>query len=258
VAGGHRFRQLRASYRHTCGVTTSYRAICWGRNAEGELGDGTTTPRLKPVWVKGGHSFNHVRAGASHTCGLSTAGRVYCWGWNDFGQLGDGTTTRRLVPRAVLGGLSFREMSSGAASTCGVTMGGQPYCWGRNQYGELGDGTTIQRLRPRAVATGGVPFDHVTLGVFHACGVTTGDRAYCWGWNFYGQLGDGTNTNRTTPVPVTSELRFSAVNVGVVGTHTCGMTTSRVVYCWGRNGSGNLGDGTQIERRTPVRVADQM
>ena len=133
-----------------------------------------------------------------------------------------------------------------------------PTAGARNQYGELGDGTTIQRLRPRAVATGGIPFDHVTLGVFHTCGVTTGDRAYCWGWNSYGQLGDGTSTNRVTPVAVATDLRFSSVNVGVVGAHTCGLTTSQVVYCWGRNGSGMLGDGTQIDRRTPIKVTGQM
>jgi alpha-tubulin suppressor-like RCC1 family protein len=258
VAGGRRFRQVSASYRHTCGVTTSHVTVCWGRNAGGELGDGTTTQHLRPARVAGGLKFSQVRAGGLHTCGLTTGDRVYCWGSNDFGQLGDGTTTTRLKPVAALGGLSFRQVTSGAASTCGVTTGARAYCWGRNQYGELGDGTTTPRLRPRAVVAGGLQFDNLTMGVFHTCGVTTDHRPYCWGWNFYGQLGDGTNTNRLTPVAVATGLRFGAVSSGVVGSHNCAVTASEVAYCWGRNSSGNLGDGTTIDRRTPVAVAAPM
>src|SRR5207247_1798389 len=98
------FRQVSAGGLHTCGVTTSNVAYCWGANGHGQLGDGTITLRSRPVAVAGGHSFRQVSTGDRHTCGLTTDNRVYCWGFNIAGQLGDGTTTDRLRPTAVAGG----------------------------------------------------------------------------------------------------------------------------------------------------------
>ena len=186
---------------HTCGVTAAGAAYCWGNNSNGQLGDGTTTPRLSPVLVAGGVSFAAVSAGESHTCGVTAAGAAYCWGDNFFGQLGDGTTTRRLSPVLVGGGVTFAALRAGNVHTCGVTAAGAAYCWGYNVYGELGDGTTTDRSSPELVA-GGVSFAAVRPGAAHTCGVTAAGAAYCWGSNGSGQLGDGTTIDRLTPVRV--------------------------------------------------------
>jgi len=185
-------------------VTTSGAAYCWGSNAFGQLGDGTTTQRLVPTPVAGGLTFTAVSAGWWHTCGITTSGAAYCWGNNGF--LGDGTNTGRLVPTPVAGGLTFTTLSAGPGETCGVTTSGAAYCWGYNAFGQLGDGTTANRLIPTPVA-GGLTFTAVSAGVEvetgHACGVTPGGAAYCWGAsNGAGALGDGTTTDRLVPTLV--------------------------------------------------------
>src|SRR5439155_1100776 len=182
----------------------------------GQLGDGTSgTDRLTPVAVSGGLTFAAVSAGQFyHTCGVTTSAAAYCWGQNGSGQLGSGTTTSSLIPVAVSGGLTFAAVSAGASETCGVTTSGAAYCWGYNGYGELGTGTTTGSLIPVAVS-GGLTFAAVSVGGAgstigpHTCGVTPGGAAYCWGYNGYGQLGDGTSgTNRLTPIAVSGGLTF--------------------------------------------------
>src|SRR6266581_2797973 len=205
------------------------------------------------VTVLGGLSFAAVSAGFNHTCGVTTAGAAYCWGHNIEGQLGDGTRTDRTSPVAVLRGLSFAAMSAGFSHTCGVTTAGAAYCWGRGGNGNLGDGSATSRTSPVAVV-GGLSFAAVSAGVFgHTCGVTTAGAAFCWGNNTLGQLGDGTTTDRTSPVAVLGGLSFAAVNAGEFG-HICGVTTAGAAYCWGDNRSGQLGDETTTFRTSPVAV----
>jgi alpha-tubulin suppressor-like RCC1 family protein len=196
------FAAMSGGHWHTCGVTSSGSAYCWGHNLFGQLGDGTTTDRTTPVAVSGGLTFEAVSADNSHTCGVTSSGSAYCWGLNSAGKLGDGTTTRRYTtPVAVSGGLTFEAVSAGRYHTCGLTTGGSAYCWGDNGYGQLGDGTTTDRTTPVAVS-GGLTFEAVSAGGGHTCGVTSSGSAYCWGSNFYGGLGDGTTNPSYIPVRV--------------------------------------------------------
>jgi alpha-tubulin suppressor-like RCC1 family protein len=166
------------------------------------------------------------------------------------------------LPVAVLGGLRFRNVTAGGAHTCGVTTDDRVYCWGWNFSGQLGVGTDrgpeicgydACSTRPVAVA-GGLRFRSVSAGDYYTCGVTTGDRAYCWGDNMEGQLGNGTTTTTLSPVPVAGGRAFRQVDAG--GNHTCGVTTSNAAFCWGWNRYGQLGDSTEVARRLrPSRVA---
>jgi alpha-tubulin suppressor-like RCC1 family protein len=241
---------------HSCGVSPLDVAFCWGDNASGKLGDGSMTNRLTPVQVQAaGRRFRQVSVGYHHNCGLANDAHVYCWGANFSNQLGDGTRTDRVTPVAISGGRSFRQVSAGAEHSCGVTTGNAAYCWGRNRYGQIGNGTSgYAKRQPRPIAVlGGIPFSAVDAGGAHTCGVTPGNRGYCWGYNVFGQLGDGTHTQRLTPVPVAGGKLFGSVDTGYY--YTCGVTPGRRAYCWGNNGSGNLGDGTTESRSTPVAVA---
>src|SRR5437870_4737781 len=194
-----------------------------------------------------------VDAGGFHSCAVR-AGQAFCWGNNGSGELGDGTTTGRPVPTPVGGGLSFAALSAGGSYTCGLTASGVAYCWGFNAFGDLGDGTTTDRLVPTPVA-GGLSFAALSAGFAHTCGVTTSGAAYCWGFNGSGGLGDGTTTQRLVPTPVAGGLTFAALSGATGGNYTCGVTTAGAAYCWGFNGSGNLGDGTTTQRLVPTPVA---
>jgi len=199
-------------------------------------------------------AFAQVSGGWDRSCGVTTDHRAYCWGNNSQGQLGDNTTINRVKPVAVAGGLSFLQVSAGFAASCGVTTDHRAYCWGANERGELGDGTTTQRLKPVAVA-GGHLFRQVESNFQHSCGVTYPDnKAYCWGENTDGRLGDGTLTNRSKPAAVAGGLLFRQITAGY--RHTCGVATDNRAYCWGLNSSGQLGDSTETYRRLkPRRVA---
>ncbi len=226
--------------------------MCWGRNANGQLGDSTTTQSASPVVVDGGWTLGGVTSGGSHTCAYSGAA-VYCWGRNDNGQLGDGTNTQRTSPVEVTGGLVLYGISAGGSHTCGLTQSGAAYCWGLNDNGQLGDGTTIGRQSPVAVA-GGLSFVGLSAGRSHTCGVTAANAIYCWGLNGNGQLGDGTTSMSTTPTLVAGGLAFWSVSAG--GAHTCGVTLTGT-YCWGANANGQLGNGTTTDSSVPVKVAGQ-
>jgi alpha-tubulin suppressor-like RCC1 family protein len=254
VFGGLRFREVSAGATYTCGVTTDDRAFCWGYNAEGQLGDGTTATSLTPVALAFGRRLRQVRAGSNHTCGINPFDVAFCWGANFVGQLGDGTTTQRLTPVRVVGGLRWHEVSAGAGYTCGVTTDDRAYCWGNNGNGQLGDGTRTGRIRPAAV-TGGLLFRQIDAGTAHTCAVSAADyRAYCWGYDGFGQLGDGTAgvNARPRPTAVAGTRRFDHVSAGDV--HTCGVTRAGRGFCWGRNDQGQLGDGTTAQRVTPVPI----
>ena len=237
---------------HTCALTSVGGIKRWGRNSEGQLGDGTTTDRATPVDVVGLiGGVAAVSAGGSRTCALTTAGGIKCWGSNNRGQLGDGTTTDRLTPVDVSGLTSgVAAISTAIVHTCAVTTAGGLKCWGLNSEGQLGDGTTTDRLTPVDVTglTSGVTA--ISTGNAHTCALTTAGGIKCWGSNSEGQLGDGTTTQRLTRVDVAG-LTSGVAAVSAESTHTCAVTTAGGLKCWGLNDFGQLGDGT-VFRTTPV------
>lgn len=147
-------------------------------------------------------------------------------------------------------------MTPGHDHTCGLTTAGVAYCWGRNAFGVLGDGAVGNGRSSPAAVVGGLTFAKLTVGDFHACGLTAAGAAHCWGWNASGQLGDGTDlaqsAGRSSPVAVVGELIFATISAGAA--HSCGVTSAGAAYCWGSNRAGQLGDGTTTNRSTPTLV----
>jgi alpha-tubulin suppressor-like RCC1 family protein len=238
---------------HSCALTSGGAVQCWGSNGVGSLGDGTLTDRPTPVAVSGLSSgVVSLATGTWHSCAVTGAGAVRCWGYNSYGQVGNGNTTNQTAPVTVSGFASGgATVSAGAAHTCALTTVGGVRCWGLNYYGQLGDGTTTQRLTPVAVSTLSAGGLAVSAGHTWSCAVSAGGAVQCWGHNVYGQLGDGTTTDRSTP-GVVSGLSTGAVTVAGRTTHTCAVTSGGIVKCWGRGDDGQLGDGTATDRLTPV------
>ncbi|MFO7894551.1 MAG: hypothetical protein R6U63_12520 [Longimicrobiales bacterium] len=205
-----------------------------------------------------------VSVGDAHSCWIeNTWNTVYCRGQGEFGQLGDGLTLNRDTAVAVTDqhlstGHAHTQVHSGGLHTCALvdTIGGsRAFCWGDNRFGQLGDGTVTTRTRPTPVDDSALPAGLVDLaaGGAHTCGLTGAGAAYCWGSNYFGQLGSGgTGTAATAPVAVTGGHAFIRLAAG--WTHTCGLASDQTVWCWGRGEEGQLGDGGLTDSPTPVRV----
>ncbi|MBI5564834.1 MAG: hypothetical protein HY870_08065, partial [Chloroflexi bacterium] len=242
---------LAAGGYHTCALMDAVHGggvKCWGNNGGGQLGDGTTTDRSTPVDVSGlGSQVLSLVLGSGHTCALTTTGGVKCWGANWYGQLGDGTNTDRSTPVNVNGlGSGIAMLAAGKYHTCALFTDGGVKCWGYNVHGQLGDGTTDVRYGPVAVIGLGSGVAMLMAGWERTCvlmDAAHGGGAKCWGWNFWGQLGDGTTTDSNTPV----DAIWLGSGVTTVGqSHTCALMSASyggMLKCWGWNGSGQLGDG---------------
>lgn len=250
------FRSVSGGSTHTCAVTAGDRAYCWGNNTSGQLGDGTTIDRRRPVAVAGSLQFRSISAGGNHTCGVTTGDQAYCWGADADGKLGNGERVDHVsTPTRVLGGLAFRQVSAEGEHTCGVTTADVPYCWGDNTWGQLGRpvGAPTEVSVPVPVA-GGLHFRNVAAGGWHTCGIATDDRAYCWGRNTSGQIGDSSHfENRDAPTRVAGGRRYLQLDVGVAT--SCAVTTGHLGFCWGDGRHGQLGNGKTYLSYWPRQIA---
>jgi alpha-tubulin suppressor-like RCC1 family protein len=247
---------IAASEFNVCALVTGGGAKCWGNNQYGQLGDGTTVSYSKmPVNVVGlASGVTVIDAGIYHTCALVAGGGAKCWGWNDYGQLGDGTSTSKNTPVVVSGLISgVTGITAGERQTCAVVAGAAK-CWGGNAQGQVGNGTTINSNTPVDVAGLASGVTAIAAGGSHTCALVTGGGDKCWGYNGYGQLGDGTTTQRSTPVDVVG-LTSGVTTIAAGLYHTCSLASGGGAWCWGDNGNGQLGDGTTTQRSTPVVVA---
>jgi alpha-tubulin suppressor-like RCC1 family protein len=248
---------ISAGIEWTCALTSGGGVECWGANGGGQLGNGTTTDSSVPVPVSGLSSGAvAISAGFEHTCALTSAGGVECWGQNGFGDLGDGTTGDiQSVPIQVVGLTSgvVAITSSHAFNTCALTSAGGVKCWGSNIYGQLGNGTTTDSGVPVSVSGLSSGVTAVSGGEDFVCALTSAGGVECWGSNSFGELGNGTTTDSSLPVPV-SGLSSGVAAISAGGGHTCALTSAGGVECWGANGTGALGDGTTIERTVPTPV----
>jgi alpha-tubulin suppressor-like RCC1 family protein len=246
---------IAAGGNHTCAISSDGTAVCWGSNDNGQLGDGSRTPRNRAVAVKNlAGPVVALAAGSAHTCALTESGAVRCWGGNRYGQLGDGTTDRSSEPVDVAGlDGGVIAIAAGDEHTCAVTAQGGVKCWGRNDFGQLGDGTTEDRTEPveAAEVTGAIG---VAAGTGHTCAATSAGGVLCWGSNTVGQLGDGSEAaSRPTPGAVQG-LSAGFAGLTAKGDHTCVLDGSGGIFCWGDNKYGKLGDGTGENQSTPVAV----
>jgi RHS repeat-associated protein len=250
---------LAAGTDFSCGLSTGGGIKCWGFNTSGQLGDGTTTNRPIPVDVSGlTNSVVAISTGSEHTCALTNAGGVKCWGDNVNGQIGDGTQfTDRLIPVNVSGLASgMAGIAAGKYHTCALTSVGGVKCWGSRYYGQLGNATQSSGsiLIPVDVIYLNSPVVAIAAGDYHTCALTSTGGVKCWGKNENGQLGTNSTTDRWYPVDV-SGLSSGVVAIAAGGTHTCALTSTGGVKCWGNNANGRLGNGTTNQSLIPVDVS---
>ncbi len=247
---------------HTCAVTTGG-TYCWGYNGNGQLGIPTTSYQDSvAALVRGGLTFVQVTTGAYHSCGITSGGAAYCWGYNGEGQLGNNTTTDSDVPVAVSGGHVFAQIDAGYLHTCAVTTANATYsenqrvfCWGYDYYGTLGDGAAVPGAAHKLVPTGAdttllKTAASVSAGAYHTCARAAGvggGAAYCWGYDYYGQLGDAGDIQAAPPKSVPTLVlggftNWTLMTAGYL--HTCGLRATGEAMCWGYGGYGEIGNQT--------------
>ena len=302
---GIRFNQVSASAYggstssgFTLAVGSDGNAYAWGYNGNGQLGNGTGSGyRNAPVMVRkpdrktypdlpADFTYLQVSAGQYHSLAVGSDGNVYAWGLNGDGELGDGTgsgyrnapvrvkTPDRKTYPDLPADFTYQQVSAGYLHSLALGSDGNVYAWGYNNYGQLGDGTASEQHAPVRVKTPDrntypdLPADftylQVSAGTYHSLALGSDGNAYAWGWNYYGQLGDGKGSgSQTTPVRVKTpdrktypdlpaDFTYQQVSAGYL--HSLALGSDGNVYAWGNNGNGQLGDGTGTDRSTPVRV----
>jgi alpha-tubulin suppressor-like RCC1 family protein len=216
-----------------------------------------------PVAATGSPVPTQVSAGWSHACALFSGGTIKCWGSNGHGQLGNGKYNGSYydspTPVQVSGINNATQVSAGGTHTCALLSGGTVECWGDNSYGQLGNGKdngSYYDSPTPVTVTGITEAGAIVSGERHTCALLSGGTVECWGWNSYGQLGNGTTTNSTTPVQVSGITNATQVSAGGGGGyHTCALLSGGAVECWGRNLYGQLGNGTTSKSSIPVQVS---
>jgi len=258
-------KNLATGYSHNCAIQKNQTISCWGSNQYGQLGSEQydfyeyNSP-LYDVDLPQGTVPISVTAGEYFTCAILSGSStdVYCWGRGEYGRLGNGDDSDSSIPEDKVelpGGAYPVDVSSGFQHSCLVSQDGDVYCWGSNSHGQLGNGTSGGYSSTAGIVNGpNVDYTSVAVGEHHSCALTTEDDLYCWGNNGQGQLGDGTWSSSATPVLVSGSITWKSVVPNGMASHSCAISSSDELYCWGSNGNGQLGDGSYSNANTPQVV----
>jgi len=231
----------------------------WGSNSSGQLGNNTVVNRSSPAQtITGGANWSQAACGYQHTACVKTDGTLWMWGGNSYsGQLGDNTIVDRSSPvQTITGGTNWKQVACGYFHTAGVKTDGTLWLWGRNAYGELGIGNTGIKSSPVQTITGGANWTQVSASssfVGFSAGVKSDGTLWLWGFNGYGQLGDNTTVNKSSPVQtITGGTNWKQVSCGYG--HVACVKTDGTLWLWGNNTIGQLGNNTTARRSSPVQT----
>ena len=249
-----------AGISYTTAITTTGSLYAWGLNSSGQIGNGTTINSSSPVLVTNyaNRTWSMISnsSGASHFVAVSAEDKsLWTWGLNNNGQLGDGTTINKSAPVQISSN-SWTYVATTISSGAAIDVNGRLYVWGAgNGTGTLGDGTTISKSSP--IQIGSSSWSAISGGGNHFNGITLDGRLFAWGTNTSGQLGDGTLVNKSSPVQVGAIYNIASFNIissGVGASHTAGIDISGKLWTWGLNNAGQIGDGTTINKSSPVQI----
>ena len=259
-------KAISAGDKHTVALKNDGTVFAWGLNTYGQLGDGTYTNRNTPVPVRapemtivttpvrGLTGIIAISARGYRTVALRNDGTVWAWGYNVGGELGDGTNTNKNTPVQVRNLSGIIAISAGELHTVALKNDGTVWAWGKNYYGQFGDGTTTNSNTPVQIS-GLTDVKAISAGAFNTVALKNDGTVWAWGLNSSGQLGNGTMTDSSIPVQVSDLTGITAISAGFVS-HVVALKNDGTVWAWGRNGYGQLGNGTTADSSIPVQVSD--
>lgn len=267
------WKALSAGGFDTCAIGSNNLAYCFGWNNYGQLGNNTTSDSgtAVPVNTAGalsGKTIKSITTGMNHSCAIASDNLAYCWGYNGEGQLGDNSIVNSSVPVAVyasglLNGKTIKSISAGLYTTCVIASDDNVYCWGYGGNGRLGTGSpsSTPSTVPVAVDKGGVlngkTVKSLSVSRNAACVIASDDKAYCWGANYLGQVGDNTTNDALSPVAVDTAGVLSGKTIKYISAGeatSCAIASDNQAYCWGYNTDGELGNSSNTNSLVPVAV----
>lgn len=281
VLAGKTISKINVGLYTTCAITSENLAYCWGANGSGQTGtnhDPQNPPYIQSIYspeplymggVLSGKTIKEIVGTYSHSCAIASDDRVYCWGSGSSGKMGNGADDNAFAPVAVdwsgvLAGKTAKKISMTYSNVCIIASDDQVYCWGSGYSGVNGNGSESNSNVPVAVDWSGVLSGKTAKKLYSnpslVCIIANDDLPYCWGGNYTGLLGDGSGSYSSVPVAVDMTGAMSGKTVkklamGVMGGSTaCAIGSDDKLYCWGGNGSGQLGDGTTDNSNVPVAV----
>jgi alpha-tubulin suppressor-like RCC1 family protein len=261
IAGGINWRQVSCGGSYTAAIKTDGTLWTCGYNMFGQIGDSTLIDKSSPVYITGGvTSWKQVACGNVHTAAIKTDGTLWTFGLNNHGQIGDGTLIDKSSPVYITGGItSWKQVACGSYTTAAIKTDGTLWTFGLNNHGQIGDGTSISTtvFKSTPVQVGSLTtWKQVSCGEVHTAAIKTAGTLWTWGYNFYGELGDGTLVDKSSPVQVGLLTNWKQVACGYF--YTAAIKTDGTLWTFGLNNHGQIGDGTSIStavfKSTPVQV----
>jgi hypothetical protein len=243
VSGALRFDEIAAGSQHACGIATDGLAYCWGENALGQLGNGSTDRALEPVPVLGAEQMLDIDTDLAITCAIRVDGTAACWG---AGHLGNATIHESHQPLGVTSAVTFTEISVAANHACALAATGQAWCWGLNDQGQVGNGAPGGVVDVPTAIGGTLRFTEISAGDTHTCALRGNGEAYCWG---AGATGTGMEAAASVPTRVATEHRFATISAGEL--RTCASTAGGATFCWGERFTAG---GSPPDPRFPARI----
>jgi alpha-tubulin suppressor-like RCC1 family protein len=249
------WRTVESGETHSLAIKTDGTLWAWGYNLSGQLGDGTTVTKNRPVQIGTATNWQKVSAGTWCTLAIKTDGTLWAWGTNDYGQLGNGIMNVTITTPIQIGtATDWQSISVGDEHTLAIKTNGTLWAWGSNEYGQLGDGIITVRDTPIQIGTAN-NWQSVSAGDDHTVAIKTDGTLWTWGANNWGQLGNSPNIWEHTPLQVGTATNWRSISAGY--TFTTAIKTDGSLWTWGSNQYGQLGDGTNIMvSDVPARVGN--
>ncbi len=269
------FKEVSLGSTHSAAITTEGRLFTWGYNLYGDLGNGTNETGYVPTEITASFNLNpaetitKVALGTDHSLAITSEGRVFTWGWNIYGQLGNDSFFNQNVPTEITTrfllnpGETVVDASLGYYHSLVLTSEGRIFAWGSNETGQLGNGLTDNSNVPLNITSyfglaEGETIVKITAGDFHNFAITSTNRVFAWGYNSFGQIGDDTLVDKSTPVEITSNFALgvneTVISVSAGSYHSSALTSEGRIFTWGKNSSGQLGDTTLDYKTLPNEI----
>ena len=264
--------QISAGSNHACALNIEGKVFCWGRQSDGQLGNGaTSTAHINYPATVDLSNIVQIASLDRHTCALGSDGEVFCWGRGVLGQLGNNADGSQNLPVKVVAQDSTTDpltgiiqIAIGSNHTCALNFAGEVFCWGQGTYGQRGDNRTTNINYPVKVVSDsvGTPLSNiaqVVTGSSHTCALNNDGNVFCWGYGANGRLGHGEDGNSSLPVSVvesdgSQSLLSNVTQISAGYRHTCTLKTDSTLVCWGLGDNGQIGNNAKSSHDAPVIV----